>query len=185
MTFLIPGKTRCLFCDEVIASTAPVVKLPYVDAATFPRFSELVGRFAHRECWLRWEGRETYALAAFRLVTEGEQPEAGPQVELSQERLVLYWIEALGSYRIQDLDLLIALDFPRLARNRLAALLGCASGPGKAASRLDFDHETWKCEPISDGVTLAIEVSGRIEQELEIPDSRLQVWCRVLGCAAT
>ena len=76
MTFFISGNSNCRICSKSIAERIEAVQLDWVHPDDVGDLAHFGRSFVHRNCWLEWEHKDTFASAARNLRLKSTDEEA-------------------------------------------------------------------------------------------------------------
>lgn len=112
MPFFIPGRSKCAICHQPIKHRFDAAELPYIDPNVSKSLSQLARNFVHLQCWKEWEDAKLFSTLAFDLVSKGSCDDSPLKIEFESDELILFWVVALNSYRLQDFKLLVTVEMP-------------------------------------------------------------------------
>jgi hypothetical protein len=180
MSFFIGGRTKCSICHQVLNYRHEAALLPYIHPSVSASLAALGRTYAHRKCWIDWDSAKLFASAAYGLVKEGTPSDSSIKIELAQDNLILYWVPALKSYRLQDFSLLTIIDislkdFPVFPDFLISAI-----------SQKDFESlfsgETYNWEIKQKGLNTEFTCSQDHEviERFIVPNNRKALWLNAL-----
>lgn len=177
MSFLFPGKTKCPICDEPIEKPSEATRLPYVDLNKFPELGRFFRCFIHRKCWPNWNKAKAYAQAAYELVVEASPEDFEPKICFAREQVIIFWVEALNSYRLEDFDLLVTVEIPAAICTPIIDFLYSVS-----LQRNNFDKQAiigcqvWSAKPMDSNIEIEIIEGKRVLSRFRVSKQRLSLW---------
>jgi hypothetical protein len=173
---LIPGRTKCSICGKTIEAVSQSARLPYIDPAAHPGLLSLAQGFVHRHCWNQWDKADTYSRAAYELVIGAPRQEVGPQIKLTRDRFVIFWIEASKRYNLVDFRLLVTLEIARTEVSKVIDFLGGALEHRTSSRQETIGHHVWTHGPHESGVRVTISDREEMLMDFVIPEQRYNVW---------
>ena len=188
MPFFIIGRTKCAICHQPIKHRFDAAELPYIDPNVSKSLSQLARNFVHRQCWKEWEEAKLFSTLAFDLVG-GEQPfaptrgschDSALKIEFESDELILFWVAALNSYRLQDFKLLVTVEMP------LTEFPGIVDFFVSALSHQGFTKEyqigsyIWKARWVDSALEFTVCEELEIVDRFVVPPDRQSCWLAVM-----
>jgi hypothetical protein len=181
MPFFIPGRTKCAICNQVIDKRFDAAQLPYIHPTVSSSLSQLSRRFVHRSCWREWEHAKLFSTAAFNLVKEGASQNSALKIEFECDELIVFWVAATNSYRLQDFKLLVTLDLPLPEAFRMGNHFVSALSQKDFSSLFLIGSYIWKARLLdSDKVEFTVSEEGQIVDRFVVPPNRHSCWVEAL-----
>jgi hypothetical protein len=157
MPFFISGRTKCSICHQILNHRYEAALLPYIHPSVSASLAALGRTYVHRT-----------------------PSDSSIKLEFSQDNLILSWVPALQSYRLQDFSLLTIIDislkdFPAFIDFLISAI-----------SQQDFEslisEETYNWEIKQQGSNTEFTSSQDHEaiEKFIVPHSRKAVWLDAL-----
>jgi hypothetical protein len=182
MPFFIPGRTTCAICNQVINNRFDAAQLPYIHPTTSSSLSQLSRRFVHRSCWKEWKHAQLFSTGAFNLIKEGASQDSALKIEFDCDGLIVFWVMAMNSYRLQDFNLLVTLNIPLQEAFRMGNHFVSALSQKDFPSLFLIEPYIWKARRIdSDNVELTVSEEGQIVDKFVVPLDRRRCWVDALN----
>lgn len=176
MSFFIPGKTACGICKQTIQARIDAAQLPYAhpDDVSLD-VAKLSRSYVHRDCWNNWELAVSYASSAFNLISKHSDP-ASPQLEFSQDGVIVLSILNGKSYRLQDLDILATIELPIEGNFETINFFIQALTKEEFKGQLMTHPYDWNVEHLENGLKLTSSQSGEPIEEFLISTIKHKTW---------
>jgi hypothetical protein len=176
MSFFIPGKTTCGICKQTIQARIDAAQLPYAhpDDVSLD-VAKLSRSYVHRDCWDNWELAVPYASSAFNLISKHSDP-SSPQLEFSQDGVIVLSILNGKSYRLQDLDTLATIELsieenPETINFFIQAL----TKEGFKGQFITHPYN-WNVEYLEKSLKLTSSQSGELIEEFLVSPIKQKTW---------
>lgn len=170
------GKTICGICKQTIQARIDAAQLPYAhpDDVSLD-IAKLSRSYVHRACWDRWELAVPYASSAFNLISKHSDI-SSPQLEFSQDRVVVLSILNGQSYHLQDLDNLATVEFPSTEHpETIIFFIQALTEEGFKGYLLAQPYD-WNAEHVDGILKLTSSQSDEPIEEFLVSPSRQETW---------
>lgn len=176
MSFFIPGRTTCGICKQTIQARIDAAQLPYAhpDDVSLD-VAKLSRSYVHRACWDSWELATLYASSAFNLISKHSDP-SSPQLEFSQDGVIVLSILNGESYRLQDLDTLATIEFPSAGYPETINFFIQALTKEGFRDQLITQPYNWNVEYVEGSLKLTSSQSGELIEEFLVSPTRQKTW---------
>ena len=177
MSFLFPGKTKCPICGEPIEKSSDATRLPYVDLNKFPELGPFFRCFIHRKCWPNWNKAKVYAQAAYELVVKASPEDFQPKICFACEQVIIFWVKALNSYRLEDFDLLVTVEIPAgICTSTIDFLYSVSVQRNNFEKQAIMGSQVWSAKAMDSKIEIEIIEGKRVLSRFRVSKQRLSLW---------
>lgn len=180
MPFFIQNVTKCAICDHVIDNRYDAAQLPYIHPKVSSSLAQLARRFVHRSCWRGWKDANLFSTAAFNLAKEVNSHESALKLEFASDGLIVFWVAAMNSYRLQDFKLLVTIDIPVSEAFRMGNHIVSAFLKKYFSSTFLIGDYIWKVRRDDENVEFTIKEGGQIADKFVVPIDRQSCWVNAM-----
>ncbi|MFP4104401.1 hypothetical protein [Coleofasciculus sp.] len=181
MPFFIQNVTKCAICNQVIDNRYDAAQLPYIHPKVSSSLAQLARRFVHRSCWRKWKEANLFSTAAFNLAKQVNSHDTALQIEFASDKLIVFWVAAMSSYRLQDFKLLVTIDIPVSEAFRMGNHIVSAFLEKDFPSTFLIGDYIWKVRRDDSGnVEFTIKEGGQIADKFIVAIDRRSCWVNAM-----